>query len=101
MNFEINLTENAIEDIQEMKFYISHNLKNPEAATATIERIMSYIEKLKTFPKMHRVRRKKSGKEIRVVPVENFNVLYSVDEVRSTFNILRVLYGRRDIDALP
>jgi len=101
MNFEIKFTENALEDIQEMKFYISYNLKNPEAAITTLERIMSSIEKLKTFPKIHRVRRKNSGKEIRVVPVENFNILYFLDNENNAVNILRVLYGRRNIDALP
>ena len=38
MNFEINFTENALEDVQEI---------------TTLEHIMSSVEKLKTFPIHH------------------------------------------------
>ena len=99
--FSIHYSEDFEEDLRSIYTHIAYNLQNPFAASEHMNMIISATEALRIFPKIHRVRRKKSGKEIRVVPVKNFNILYSVNDERNTVNILHVLYGRRNIDSLP
>lgn len=101
MSFNVELTESALEDIQEIKFYISTTLKNPETAVSIVESIVSTVEKLKIFPKVHRVRKTHLlHGEIRFVPVSNYTVLYSVNDDKSIVSILRVVYGRRNISEI-
>ena len=101
-NFIVKLSDDAIDDMAKIRAYITYNLQNPFAASGQLERIMSSMQKLIAFPKLHKVRGKnKHGNEMRIYPVDNYTVLYYVDEAEHIVNISRVLYGRRNIDSLP
>ena len=100
-NFNIHYSEDFEEDLRGIYTHVAYNLQNPLAASELVNRIISVAEALRIFPKIHRVRRKKSGKEIRITIAKNFNILYSVDDGKNVVNILRALYGRRNIDSLP
>ena len=102
MNFTVKLSDDAIDDMAKIRSYISYNLQNPYAASGQLDRIFSSFQKLIAFPKIHRAHGKdRFGNEIRIYPVDNYTVLYYLDEANSVVNISRVLYGRRNIDSLP
>lgn len=82
-------------------YYIAFRLLNPEAASAQSDRIMSAAEILAAFPKIFRVRGKDSdGNELRLFPVDNYAVLYSVDEASYTVNVSNVIYGKRNLEEI-
>ena len=102
MKFIVKLSDDAIDDMAKIRSYISYDLQNPDAALSRLSRIFLSVQKLADFPKLHRVRGKdRFGNELRIYPVDNYSVLYYVDEDNYLINISRVLYGRRNIDALP
>ena len=98
-NFRVIYSGNAVEDIRNIYDYIAYKLFNPQIASQQSDRIMSAAESLAVFPKMHRVRKKDSkGNETRFFPIDNYLILYDVDDDKHTVNILRVVYRRRNID---
>ena len=101
-NFNIGYSEDFDEDVRAIHTHIAYNLKNPLAASEQVSRIISATESLGIFPKLHRVRGKdRFGNEMRIYPIDNYKILYSVDELKHIVNISRVLYGRRNINSLP
>ena len=100
-HFRVEITEPAVDDIRRLCAYISVNLKNPEAASQQRNRILSAAEALAVFPKIYRVRKYDSrGNALRYFPVDNYVIIYSLDEERRIVNVLNVIYGKRDIDTI-
>lgn len=97
-NFRVVYSDEAAEQLREIYNYIMLTFLSPETARQQTDRIMSSVELLGLFPKIHRVRGKdKKGNEIRLCPVDNYTVLYSVDEAEHVVNVSSVVYGRRNI----
>ena len=96
MMVKIRLSPAALQDIQEIKEYITNVLCNPIAADRTVKRIVNDYTLLETSPYM--------GPSLSsIVPVEtdyrflvsgNYIIFYKPDN--EYVSIIRVLYGRRD-----
>ncbi|MBQ6435709.1 MAG: type II toxin-antitoxin system RelE/ParE family toxin [Synergistaceae bacterium] len=100
-NFKIVYSDEAIGELREIHDYIAEKLMNPEAARQQSDRIMLAIEALGIFPKLYRVRGRDSQRnEIRILPVDNYLILYSVDDEKQIVNVSRVIYGRKNIHLL-
>ena len=100
-SFRVTYSGESIREIRGIRRYIAGKLHNPSAASQQADRIMSAAESLSVFPEMHRVRFQDSeGRDIRVFPVDNYLMLYSVDEDKHLVSILHVVHGRRDLDSL-
>jgi len=93
---EIRIAPAALEDLKEIKRYISEKLDNPSAAERVVRRIINKYSRLKYSPFI--------GSPLsKVIPVEtdyryivsgNYIVFYKVDN--EVISIYRILYGRRD-----
>ena len=72
----------------------------PEAAAGQTERIMKAARSLEQMPMRHRLYEEEPwhSQGLRVLPVDNYLVFYMPDETRATVNIIRIMYGGRDID---
>lgn len=98
-NYSILYSPSAYEELEEIYEYISRNFKAPETAREQIKRITQAIRTLAVFPKLFRVRKKDSkGREVRLLPIDNYVIIYSVDDANYIVNILHVLYGRRNMN---
>lgn len=99
--FRVEYSELAAESLIKLQRYIARKLLNPDAAIRQTDRIMSACESLSIFPRMHRVRKTDSkGRQLRFFPVDNYTIVYSIDDENHTVNILHVIYSRRDIDSM-
>ena len=99
--FSVEITEPALEDIESLRAYIAKKLNNPEAASKQIKRILSAIEALAVFPKIYRVRKYDSaGNALRYFPIDNYLIIYSIEEKKCIVHILNVIYSRRNLDSL-
>ena len=97
--YKINYLPKARYDLLDIQDYIANKFQDPETATNQVLRITKLIKSLDIFPKTHRVRGKdKNGNEIRLCPVDNYIILYSIDDVKNVVNISRVVYSRRNIE---
>ena len=88
-------SESAKADIISIFEYISYELASPKAA----ERIFETVNSLKELPMRHQVYNEGSWrtKSIRFVPVDKYIIFYMPDEKNTTVNIVRIIYGGRDM----
>ena len=67
---------------------------SPENAEAQLSRLENRINNLDNLPK----RFPKYKNDIRFMPVDNYLVFYTVDDNLEDVSVLRVMYGKRDIE---
>ena len=98
MNYSLNITNIAEEDILSTVRYIANVLKNPIAANTLLDEIERYEKILEDTPGIYPFVYDEylAGKGLKYVTIKNFLLFYTVDEKNKIVNIIRFLYGRRD-----
>ena len=98
MEYNIKLTEEFLEEIDEICDYLCTKLKIPEFSKRLIEKIMYNILLLEKFPKLFteidkfdRVRRR-----YRKIVIENYIILYTIDEKEMIIYISHIYYNSRN-----
>ena len=94
MIYSVNISAQADKDIRAIYEYIALTLMSPENANAQLSRLEDRINKLDNLPK----RFPKYKNEIRFMPVDNYLVFYTIEDVSKNVSILRVMYGKRNIE---
>lgn len=90
-------SEQARVDIFCIKVYIKHKINNPNYASKLSDNLKQRIRSLKFSPERF-VEIDINGCQYRRMPVEKYNVYYSVDKENETVTIQRILYGGLDIN---
>ena len=100
MIYEVELSEQADSDLRGIFEYIAFELQSPENASGQLDRLEEQILSLDTMPGRYRKYEKEPWKSrgLRVLPVDNYVVLYIPDSDKKVVTILRVMYTGRDID---
>ena len=100
MIYEVELSEQADSDLRGNCDYIGFELQSPENASGQLDRLEEQILSLDTMPGRYRKYEKEPWKSrgLRVLPVDNYVVLYIPDSDKKVVTILRVMYAGRDID---
>ncbi|MEG6616503.1 type II toxin-antitoxin system RelE/ParE family toxin [Peptococcaceae bacterium 1198_IL3148] len=100
MKYKINLTEQADADLRNIYEYIAFTLLEPDIAAGQLERIEKGILGLVEMPERFCMFKKEPwfSRGFRQMPVDNFIVFYIPKTVNNTVNVIRVMYGERDID---
>ena len=100
MIYEVELSEQADSDLRGIFEYIAFELQALENASGQLERLEEQILSLDTIPERYRKYEKEPWKSrgLRVLPVDNYVVLYIPDSDKKVVTILRVMYAGRDID---
>ncbi len=97
-SYNVKITSQAEDQIQEIVYYITHELKAPEAAIHLLDALENSFTSLAHFP--HRVALideepwHTSG--IHRLPVKNFLVYFWIDEDNMKVQVTAVIYGKRD-----
>lgn len=99
MSWNIVYTANARHDLREIYEYIAYNLLVPETALGQTQRIMKRIRDLDETPMQNKLYEEEPwcSAGLRFFPVDNYLVFYLPDETQKTVNIVRIMYGGRDI----
>lgn len=96
-HYIVQITDKALEDMEEIYDYIAMQLQAPENAMGQYNRIAEAIEMLDMFPE--RVKIMDSEPEhtmgLRQLSVDNYSVFYVIKEERVI--VARVLYSASDI----
>lgn len=96
--FELEFTDECIEEITEIYEYIANNLKEDNIAKKLIEKVMDRVLDLANAPELYmkigKVDRLK--REYHRMVVKNYAVLYTIDYEKKTVFISRMIYGRRN-----
>ncbi len=98
MRYEVKLTAQAIEQIEEIVQYISKVLLAPETARKWADALQYEIAKLDSMPSRYPLTEEEPWhtKGIHKMPFKNFLVYYLINEGRKSVWITAVIYGRRD-----
>lgn len=100
--FEIFYTPEARDDLRNIRQYIACDLSAPLTAQNQIRRIVEEIDELMILPERFAVLNDQMWNQgvLRALPVDNYLVVYNVDNDAQQVNVLRIFYGRRDLPSL-
>ena len=100
MQYQVDVSSQAAADLRNLFRYISDVLRAPENAYAQLARLGKQIGSLAELPMRFRAYPKNfvGYPQVRIMPVDHFEVFYTVDTGQEIVTILRVIYGGRDID---
>lgn len=96
--YEIEFTEDCREEIDEIYEYISEKLVAENSAKKLMRKMRDAIMDLSESPNLYMKIEKKDKlkREYRRIVIDNFVVLYTVDESNKKVYIAHMYYGRRD-----
>ena len=96
--YKVILTETAIDDIDQSYEYISQNLCANKAAENLMLNINRKIMQLEYSPKMHMKMDKcdRTKRFYRRIVVNNYVILYTIDEQLGAVYISHMYYSRRN-----
>ena len=99
MSFAVQYAARARQDLRNIYAYIAYDLLAPEAAERQARRIMKEIEALHEMPMRYRLYDEEPWRSqgIRFFPVDKYLIFYLPDETQNTVNIVRIIYGGRDM----
>ena len=100
MIWHVNYAEAARQDLRGVLDYISNVLVEPVTAAGQVTRIMDAADSLVNMPMRHRLFDNEPWRSrgLRIMPVDNYVVLYLPDKKKKVVTITRIMYGKRDID---
>ena len=100
MIYEVEVSQQADSDLRGIFEYIAFELQSPKNASGQLDRLEKQILSLNTMPERYRRYEKEPWKSrgFRVLPVDNYVVLYIPDSDKKVVTILRVMYAGRGID---
>ena len=97
--YKVVYAPEALDDIMNIYSYISHKLKAGQTAKSQIERIRKEVRSLNSMPKRYiKVDWEPwASMQMHKMPVNNYVVYYSVDDINSIVTVIRVCYGGMNI----
>lgn len=100
MIYEVELSEQADNDLRGIFEYIAFELQSPENASGQLDRLEEQILSLDIMPERYRKYENEPWKSrgLRVLHVDNYVIFYIPDSNKKIVTILRVMYAGRDID---
>lgn len=99
MSYHVVLSNQADEDIRGIYEYIAFDLQSTQNAIGQLDRLEREILSLDDMPERFSAYKLEPwrSRNLRVMPVDNYLVFYIPDHDKQTVNVIRVLYGGRDV----
>ena len=99
MRWKILYSARAKEDLESIYEYIAYDLYEPDTAADKVRAIMNAISNLDEMPMKYRQYDVEpwASKGMRIISVGNYVILYLPEENSKEVNIVRIMYGGRDI----
>lgn len=96
--YEIQITEPAEKDLNEISSYIAKELLEPKIAKKIISKIAKVVTSLEDMPLRNAlvVDERLAYRGIRKIMVDNYVVFYITSVESKKVTIIRILYERRD-----
>ena len=100
--YKLEYLEIAKKDMDNIIYYISHNLKNKSAALKLIDEFLKEMNNIMNFPyaSAEYISIKPLNNKYRKSRVKNFLIFYTINEENKTIMIVRVLYQKRNFTNL-
>ncbi len=101
MSYTVEMTDRARTDLRGIYEYIAFVLQSRINADRQLDRIEREILSLSDMPERYKVLDLgfEAAKAVRMAAVDRYCVIYHVAKERGAVQVLRILYGGRDIPA--
>ena len=101
MTYRVELSAEGNDDLRKIYEYIAFELGMSDSAKAQIRRLEERIYALGTMPERYRRYEKEPWRTrgLRLMPVDNYVVFYIPNDERRVVNVVRIIYGGRNIAA--
>lgn len=102
MSYKVSLSLQAKNDLIGIYRYIADDLQSPDNAERQLDRLYDSISSLDEMPERFRICdiERWRGRNLRVMPVNNYLVFYVPDSDNQSVTVIRVLYGGQDVTNL-
>lgn len=102
MAYKVLIADQAYRDLRAIFEYIAYELRSIDTARNLIESLEENISSLNFMPYRFAKYNIESAKDkdIRALPLGNYLILYMPKEEDHTVNIIRVIYGGKDIETV-
>ena len=99
MIFNVVYSSEARQDLRDIYEYIAYELLEPDTVAGQTNRIMKAARSLEQMPMRHRLYEEEPwhSQGLRFFPVDNYLIFYLPDETNNIVNIIRIMYGGRDV----
>ena len=97
--YKVLLHPKAYRDLDDIYAYISNDILEPAIAKRQVHRIWDALDSLSTFPYSHQDRLvgRYANKGYRQFIVDNYLVIYRIDEEKKEVRIMTIQYVKRNI----
>lgn len=97
--YKVKLNSRAYRDIDEIFAYIALEKLSPDNAKEQTDRIWEALKTLDTFPQSHQERNegRYAGKGYRQLLIDNYIVIFKINEANKTVHIVTVQYQGRNL----
>lgn len=97
--YKIQLSTRAYRDLDEIFFYISHELQSSENAQSQTNRLWQSLKILETFPQSHQQRMtgKYASKGYHQLLIDNYIVIYRIDNPQKIVFVITIQYYGRNM----
>ena len=97
MNYEVKITETALEQMKETVDYISNVLREPKIAEKWIDGILGAIKGLEYMPEIYSLTEEQiwAEKGIRKLQYKNHYVYFWIDKTAAKVWVVTVIYAKR------
>ena len=99
MIFDVVYSAEARQDLRDIYEHIAYELLEPDTAANQADRIMKSARSLEQMPMRHTRYDEDPWRSqgLRFLPVNNYLIFYLPDEKNGVVNIIRIMYGGRDV----
>ncbi len=99
MIYDVVYSAESRQDLRNIYEYIAYELLVPEIAASQVDRIMKAARSLEQMPMRYTCYEEEPwhSQGLRFLPLDNYVIFYLPDETTSVVNIIRIMYGGRDV----
>ena len=100
--YAYKFTQKAETDLDDILRYIGEELSNPSAAATFARKLFEAIDNVRNFPLSAMLLDNEflSDKNVRRVVVDNYVMYYTVRQSEQTVYIVRIVYGKRNLEEI-
>lgn len=97
--YKVMINPRAIRELDNIYKYIANGKLAPENAKGQVDRIKKAVLSLDTFPQSHQERNegRYAGKSYRQLLIDNYIVIFRIDEPHKTVYVVTIQYQGRNL----
>ena len=97
--YKVKVNPRAISELDRIYKYIADDKLSPQNARGQVDRIKKAVLNLDTFPQSHQERNegRYAGKGYRQLLIDNYVVIFRIDELHKTVYVVTIQYQGRNL----